>query len=89
VISQTLVPRADGVGRVAAREIMVVNDAIQNCIQKAETNQMYSIMQINADEGMRLMDDSLQMLVQQGIISAEDAVSHASDGAALYQKLAA
>ena len=88
VISQTLVPRADGVGRVAAREIMVVNDAIQNCIQKAETSQMYSIMQISADEGMRLMDDSLQMLVQQGVITAEDAISHASDGDALYQKLA-
>ncbi|MBN2306910.1 type IV pilus twitching motility protein PilT [Candidatus Peregrinibacteria bacterium] len=87
VISQTLVPRVDGIGRVAAREIMIVNDAIQNCIQKAETNQIYSIMQINADQGMRLMDDSLQLLVQQGVISVEDAVSHASDSESLYQKL--
>lgn len=87
VISQTLVPRADGVGRVAAREIMIVNDAIENCIRKAETKQMYSIMQINADEGMRLMDDSLEMLVREGTITAEDAVSHASDSGALYQKL--
>ena len=87
VISQSLIPRADGVGRVAAREIMIVNDAIQNCIQKAETNQIYSIMQINADEGMRLMDDSLQMLVQQGIITSEDAISHAADSSSLYQKL--
>lgn len=87
VISQTLVPRIDGNGRVAAREIMVVNDAIQNCILKSETNQIYSIMQINADEGMKLMDDSLETLVHDGIITAEDAVSHASDGQSLYQKL--
>lgn len=88
VISQTLVPRADGEGRVAAREIMIVNDAIQNCIHKAETNQIYSIIQINADEGMRLMDDSLRLLVQQGAIKPEDAVAHAADSESLYQKLA-
>ncbi len=87
VISQTLVPRADGNGRVAAREIMISNDAIRNCIQKAETNQMYSIMQINADEGMKLMDDALEALVHQGVITADEAVSHASDSQALYQKL--
>ena len=87
VISQTLVPRADGNGRVAAREIMVVNDAIQNCIIKAETNQIYSIMQINSDEGMRLMDDSLEMLVHQNVITPEEAISHASDSQSLYQKL--
>lgn len=87
VISQTLVPRADGKGRVAAREIMVVNDAIQNCILKAETNQMYSIMQINAEEGMRLMDDSLEMLVKEGTITTDEAVAHASDSQTLYHKL--
>ncbi len=87
VISQTLVPRADGNGRVAAREIMVVNDAIQNCIVKRETSQIYSIMQINADQGMRLMDDSLEMLVHQNVITPEDAISHASDGQSLYHKL--
>ena len=40
VISQLLIPRKDGEGRVAAREIMMVNDAIQNCILKGETNQI-------------------------------------------------
>ncbi len=87
VISQTLVPKSDGNGRVAAREIMIVNDAIQNCILKAETNQIYSIMQINADEGMKLMDDSLEMLVRAGTITADEAVSHASDSQTLYSKL--
>ena len=46
-----------------------------------------TIMQINANEGIRLMDDSLEMLVHQNIISADEAVSHASDSQALYQKL--
>lgn len=87
VISQSLIPRLDGNGRVAAREIMIVNDAIQNCITKAETNQIYSIMQINADQGMKLMDDSLETLVRQGVISADEAVSHATDAQALYSKL--
>ncbi len=87
VISQTLVPRVDGNGRVAAREIMVVNDAIQNCIMKAETNQIYSIMQINANQGMRLMDESLEMLVHEGTISIDDAISHANDPSTLYTKL--
>lgn len=88
VISQSLVPRADGKGRVAAREIMVVNDAIQNCIMKAETNQIYSIMQINSDQGMRLMDDSLSMLVKGGVITPDEAVSHSADPQALYSKIA-
>jgi len=87
VISQTLVPRADGNGRVAAREIMVINDAIQNCILKAETNQIYSIMQINTDAGMKLMDDVLETLVHQKIITPDAAIAHASDGQALYHKL--
>lgn len=87
VISQSLVPKADGNGRVAAREIMIVNDAIRNCILKAETNQIYSVMQINAQMGMRLMDDSLELLVRQGTITADEAISHASDSRTLYQKL--
>jgi len=87
VISQTLVPRMDGQGRMAAREIMVVNDAIQICIRKAETKQIYSIIQINGEEGMRLMDDSLELLVREGTISPEEAISHATDSQTLYHKI--
>jgi twitching motility protein PilT len=72
---------------VAAREIMIVNDAIRNCILKAETNQIYSVMQISAQEGMRLMDDSLEALVRNNVITADEAISHASDSRSLYQKL--
>ena len=79
VISQVLIPRADGDGRVAAREVMFVNDAIRNCIAKEETHQIYSVIQISRDSGMNLMDDSLEDLCRDGVITEEAAVSHATD----------
>ncbi|MBN1258375.1 type IV pilus twitching motility protein PilT [Candidatus Peregrinibacteria bacterium] len=79
VISQVLVPRADGQGRVAAREIMVVNDAVRNCISKGETHQLYSVMQVGSQEGMVLMDRSLEELYKAGLITAEEALSKATD----------
>ena len=89
VVSQTLVPRMDGEGRVAAREVMVVNDAIRNCILESQTNQIYSTMQIGASQGMSLIDEALERLVREGVIRPEDAISHARDGHAMYAKLSA
>jgi twitching motility protein PilT len=89
VISQVLLPRADMDGRVAAREIMIVNDAIRNCISQAETHQIPSIMQINAEEGMVLMDNALENLCKQGLITADEALSKATDPEYLQQKLRA
>lgn len=59
VISQSLLPRADGSGRVVAREIMLNNDSIRNLIIRGETHQMYSILEISKQDGMCLMDDSI------------------------------
>ncbi|MBU0727860.1 type IV pilus twitching motility protein PilT [Patescibacteria group bacterium] len=87
VISQVLVPRADNEGRVAAREVMIVNDAVRNCISKGESHQIYSIMQINASEGMVLMDSALERLYKNGIITAEEALSKASDLESLQERL--
>lgn len=87
VISQTLIPRADGEGRVAAREVMLVNDAVRNCISKGETHQIYSLIQIAAGEGMVLMDDSLERLVNDGLITVVDALSKATDLESLQQRL--
>ena len=87
VISQILLPRISGEGRVAAREIMINNDAIRNCITKNQTNQIYSMIQIGANEGMILMDQSLEDLVREGIITKEDAFSKANDVDALMNKL--
>lgn len=79
VLSQQLVPRADGEGRVAAREIMIANDAIRNCINQAQVHQIYSMIQIGTSDGMILMDQSLEALVSQGFITKEEALSKASD----------
>ncbi len=88
VISQALVPRSDGKsGRVAAREVMLVNDAVRNCILSGQTNQIYSIIQINGAQGMQLMDRSLEDLFRQGLISQEQAFAHATDLESLQQRI--
>jgi twitching motility protein PilT len=78
VVSQLLLPRADGEGRVAAREIMVVTPAISAIIREAKTHQIYSAIQTGAREGMCTMEQSLHQLCQQGVISLEDALSKAN-----------
>jgi twitching motility protein PilT len=75
VVSQLLVPRADGKGRVVAQEIMVCTAAIANMIREDRTFQIPSMMQIGVKQGMRLMEQSLFDLVKKGIIKAEDALA--------------
>lgn len=79
VVAQVLVPKAEGDGRVAAREILIGNDAIKNCIQQGQMHQIHTMMQLNAAEGMVLMDQSLEKLVKEGKITTEDALSKAYD----------
>jgi len=79
VISQVLIPRLDGNGRVAVREVMITNDAIKNCIAKGDTHQIYTMIQIGGNEGMMLMDEVLEEFVRESIISKEDALAKASD----------
>lgn len=87
VISQTLVPLQEGMGRVAAREIMVNNDGIRNCIIKGETYQIYSMIEIGKKEGMQLLDDSLLELYQSGKISKESMLAKASVPLELLNKI--
>jgi len=74
VIYQALIPRRDGMGRVASVEIMIANDAIRNLIREAKTPQMWSVMQTGAQHGMQTMDQSLLNLYNSGLISFEDAL---------------
>jgi twitching motility protein PilT len=78
VISQVLLQRADGQGRVAAREILVVTPAISALIREGKTHQVYSALQTGASHGMYTMEKSLAELHGQGIISDEDALSKAN-----------
>jgi len=77
VVSQTLLPKSDGIGRVAAREIMVVTPAISNLIREGKTHQVYSAIETGAKFGMISLDRALLNLVQIGQISIEDAVAKA------------
>lgn len=79
IIAQTLIPRTDNNGRVAALEILVKNDAITNCIKEANTHQIYSMMQIGKDYGMQTLDSALANLFKSGLISEEMMLAKARD----------
>jgi len=87
VISQVLMPSADGRGRVAAFELMINNPAIGNLIRKNETNKIQSTIQTSKRFGMITLDDSLLGLVQKGAITRETALDFAQDQAALEARL--
>lgn len=78
VISQTLLKRIGG-GRVAAHEIMIGVPAIRNLIREDKVAQMYSVIQTGQQYGMQTMDQCLQKLVAQGLISAQDAADKSID----------
>ena len=77
VVSQQLIPRADGSGRVLAYEILIGTLAIANLIRDGKTFQIPSLMQIGVREGMVLMDQTLAKLVQQKVITYESAIARA------------
>ena len=78
VISQTLLKKIGG-GRVAAHEIMLGIPAIRNLIREDKVPQMYSVIQTGQSNGMQTMDQCLQRLVAQGLISAQDAAAKSVD----------
>ncbi|MCP4595195.1 type IV pilus twitching motility protein PilT [Neptuniibacter sp.] len=78
VISQTLLKKPKG-GRVAAHEIMIGTPAIRNLIREDKVAQMYSAIQTGASFGMKTLDQSLQELVQKGMISRETARERAQN----------
>ena len=75
VISQVLLPRADGAGRVLATEIMVSTPGIRNLIRENDIAQMPSLLQMGAQYGMCTMDKALKTLVRKGIITKEAALT--------------
>ena len=87
VISQQLLPTADGKGRVAAFEVLHSTPAIRNLIRENKTFQIGSTIQTNKKLGMQTMDDSLFYLFAQGIVSRDTALNYAQDQQALEKKL--
>lgn len=78
VVSQVLLPRADGQGRVAARELLIVTPAISALIREGKTHQIYTAIQTGASHGMCTMEKSLAELHQAGWVTDEDALSKAN-----------
>lgn len=77
IISQQLIRREDGRGRVAALEVLFANTAIRNMIRENKTYQIISTMQTGKRQGMQTMDDAIYELFLRGDISADSAVSYA------------
>src|SRR6202012_5173534 len=69
VVTQTLLPTADGMGRCVAAEVLVPTPGVRNLIREGKTHQIYSLIQTGGEHGMQTMDSSLAGLVQQGKIT--------------------
>jgi twitching motility protein PilT len=77
IISQQLIPRIDDQGRVLALETLTNTPAVANIIREAKTFMLPGVIQTGRKQGMRLMDDSLAELYDQGLITPEEAYSRA------------
>jgi twitching motility protein PilT len=78
VVTQALLPTADGRSRVPALEILLPDDAVRNLIRQGKVEQIYSVMQTNATRGMQTMEQSLAELVIRRIITKSTALSSTS-----------
>ena len=79
VVVQQLIPRADGLGRVLAMEIMIPNTAIRSLIRQEKLEQIPSMIEIGKGEGMMTMNQSLYRLMRRGVITVEMAFKRSMD----------
>ena len=78
VLSQTLLPKAKGKGRVPAFEVMIANTAVRNLIRDGKTYELNNVMQLNSREGMQTLDQCLAELVRMKTVTPEEALTHSS-----------
>ncbi|HLY93784.1 MAG TPA: type IV pilus twitching motility protein PilT [Gaiellaceae bacterium] len=78
IVTQALLPTADGQGRVAALEILLPDDAVRNLIRQAKIEQVYSIMQTNTSRGMQTMEQALADLTLRRVINVDEALGRTS-----------
>ncbi len=83
VVCQHLLPRADGRGRVAAREIMIINNAIANLVRTNKAHEIPNAIMTGAEQGMVRMDQDLLRLVKFGLVDVETARPKMVDQTAL------
>ena len=78
IVTQNLLPTADGRSRVPACEILIPDDGIRNLIRQGKIEQVYSVMQTGSGKGMQTMEQSLVDLVIRGLVTQEMALSRSS-----------
>jgi twitching motility protein PilT len=78
VVTQTLLPRADGSGRIPAVEILFPDDAVRNLIRQGKVEQIYSIMQTGTKRGMQTLEQALADFVVRGLVTEEIALNRSS-----------
>jgi twitching motility protein PilT len=79
VLAQTLLPRIEGKGRIAAFEILITNAAIRNLIRNSKTHEIPSIIQLGAKEGMLTLNQCLADLVRTNKVAIEEAIRKSSN----------
>ncbi|MDE2039480.1 MAG: type IV pilus twitching motility protein PilT [Elusimicrobia bacterium] len=79
VLAQMLLPRRGGAGRIAARELLLVNSAVANLIREGKTHMLRQTIETSGALGMFTLDRSLAALVQRGAVTMEDALARAQD----------
>jgi twitching motility protein PilT len=77
IMTQTLLPTADGAGRCVAAEVLIPTPAVRNLIRESKSHQIYSVLQTGGAHGMQTMDASLATLLRAGKITRELAFSRA------------
>jgi twitching motility protein PilT len=78
IVTQQLLPTADGSGRVVCSEVLMLTPAVRNLIREGKTHQIYSVLQTSGGKGMQSMDAALAQLVRQGKISRDLAEQRSS-----------
>ena len=78
VVTQTLLPTADGQGRCVAAEVLVPTPGVRNLIREGKTHQIYSVLQTSSAAGMQTMDASLATLIREGKITQKLAEARSS-----------
>ena len=79
VLSQQLIPKASGRGRVLGSEVLIANHAVRSLIREQKVHQLYSVIQTGQKEGMRTMNQSLYDLYVNRVITLEEALARSSD----------
>lgn len=87
IVSQQLIPRSDGRGRIAAFEVMLANNAIRNLIRENKSYQIPSTILTSKKNGMQIMDDAIYDLFIMGHIDEENCIAFAHDQAKMSSKV--